>query len=207
MESGGCRILNSHDVDEAARVISEAFIDDPLCAFMLPRRRTRTRTLYKFFRPYTEVNVKNKRGFGYGQPLEGVAFWIAPGQEGLSINIRSLPNFLPLLISMYPIGYIRAKSILARIDELHVKHAVGPHFYLDNIGVLESARGKGTSSKLIRPFLEKADSQGTFAYTDTVTRENVSLYEHFGFECVEEAPVGNSGVTVWALRRGPDSKT
>lgn len=206
METDTYRILDSHDVDEAARVISEAFIDDPLCAFMLPTRRTRTRTLYKFFRPYTEVNVKSKRAFGYGQPLEGVAFWLAPDQAGISISVRSLFSFLPLLISKYPIGYIRARSILAKIDELHHKHAVGRHFYLDNIGVLESARGKGASSKLIRPFLEMADSQGAFAYTDTVTRENVSLYEHFGFECVEEAPVGDTGITVWSLRRGLGSK-
>ncbi|MBI3151889.1 MAG: GNAT family N-acetyltransferase, partial [Chloroflexi bacterium] len=74
-------------------------------------------------------------------------------------------------------------------------------FYLDNIGVLASARGQGISSRLVRPFLEQADEQKVIAYTDTVTRSNVSLYEHFGFECVEEAPVHGTGITVWAMRR------
>jgi hypothetical protein len=54
---------------------------------------------------------------------------------------------------------------------------------------------------LIRPFLEMADSQKTLAYTDTVTRSNVALYEHFGFQCVEESAVSGTGLTVWALRR------
>jgi len=46
-----------------------------------------------------------------------------------------------------------------------------------------------------------ADIQKVIAYTDTVTRSNVALYEHFGFECVEEAPIAGTGITVWALLR------
>jgi hypothetical protein len=30
---------------------------------------------------------------------------------------------------------------------------------------------------------------------------NVPLYQHFGFECVEESPVDGTGITVNALRR------
>ncbi len=46
-----------------------------------------------------------------------------------------------------------------------------------------------------------ADAQKTIAYTDTVTRSNVALYEHFGFQCVEESAIPGTGLTVWALRR------
>jgi len=46
-----------------------------------------------------------------------------------------------------------------------------------------------------------ADSQKVIAYTDTVTRENVPLYEHFGFKCVEENHIASTGITVFALRR------
>ncbi len=84
---------------------------------------------------------------------------------------------------------------------MHKKYASEPHFYLDNLGVLPSTRGQGLSSRLIRPFLEMADIQKVIAYTDTVTRSNVALYEHFGFECVEEAPIAGTGITVWALLR------
>lgn len=84
---------------------------------------------------------------------------------------------------------------------LHKKYANEPHFYLDNIGVLQSARGKGLSSKLIRPFLEMADARKMIAYTDTVTRSNVALYEHFGFKCREEVTIPGTGITVWALCR------
>ena len=195
------RLLTLSDVEEAAQVISQAFVDDPLISFILPFRATRIKTLLKFFRAYGEISIKNKRGYGVGEPLQGVAYWEFPGQESMSVSVKSLGKFLPLLFTMYPIGYFRAKAALNQLEIMHKKYADEPHFYLDNLGVLASARGKGLSSKLIRPFLEMADSQKVIAYTDTVTPANVPLYEHFGFECVEQSPIPSMGITVFALRR------
>jgi ribosomal protein S18 acetylase RimI-like enzyme len=197
------RTLAIPDVEAAAQIISKAFMDDPLTSFMLPFRRTREKTLYKFFRAYGEINIKNDCGYGSGSPLQGVAYWKSPQQENLSISVKSLTLFLPLLFTIYPIGYFRAKAILQIIEELHKKHADEPHYYLDNIGVLPAAQGKGIASKLIRPILHMADSQKAIAYTDTFTRANVALYEHFGFQCVEQRLDTRTGITVYALRRQP----
>lgn len=201
MTDSDCRLLTLSDLEQAARVIAHAFVDDPLISFMLPFKATRIRTLVKFFRLYGEINIKNKRGYGVGEPLQGVAFWKFPEQESLSVSVKSLAKFLPLLFTMYPIGYFRAREILSQIDILHDKYAKEPHFYLDNLGVLASARGKGLSSRLIRPFLEMADSQKVSAYTETVTAFNVPLYEHFGFQCVEQSTIPGTDITVYALRR------
>lgn len=195
------RLLSPTDVERAADVISQAFMEDPLCTFMLPNRKSRYRTLLKFFRLYGELNIKNRCGYGAGEPLQGVAFWQSPDQDDLSISLKSLGKLLPLVFSGYTAGYLRARQVVKQTEALHQKYAAGPHYYLDNIGVLASARGQGFASRLIRPILAQADEQGVIAYTDTVTRSNVALYQHFGFECVEEAPVENTGITVWALRR------
>ena len=146
------RPLTLFDLEQSAQVIAHAFADDPLTSFMLPSRATRLKTLTKFFRVYGEINIKNQRGFGVGEPLQGVAYWKSPVQDSLSISVKSLGKFLPLLFTMYPIGYFRAKPVMAHMESLHKKYADGPHFYLDNLGVLASARGKGLSSKLILHF-------------------------------------------------------
>lgn len=195
------RQLTLSDVEQTAQVIAQAFAEDPLTSFMLPIKATRVKTLLKFFRVYAEINIKAGRGFGVGEPLQGVAFWKFPSQESMSISVKSLGKLLPLLLTMYPIGYFRARKIIDKIDAFHAKHAPEPHFYLDNLGVLAAARGKGLSSKLIRPFLQKADEQKVVAYTDTVTKTNVPLYEHFGFQCVEESFIKETGITVYAMKR------
>jgi GNAT superfamily N-acetyltransferase len=195
------RLLTLADVEPAAKVIARSFADDPLCAFMLPIKRSRIKTLVKFFRIVGEVNIKNQRGYGIGEPLQAVAYWKSPDEQEVSISIKSLPKFIPLLFTLYPIGLYRARAVIRQTDFMHTKYANQPHFYLDNIGVLPEARGKGLSSRLIRPFLDMADQQNVITYTDTVTRPNVALYEHFGFECSQECPVAGTGITVWALRR------
>jgi ribosomal protein S18 acetylase RimI-like enzyme len=197
------RSLTLSDVEPAAQVLSQAFANDPLCVYILPSQKTRVKILYKFFLVYGELNIGNNRGYGIGDPLQGVAYWKSPSQENLSISVKSLGKVIPLFFTLYFAGYMRGKPITTQIDALHKKHVDEPHYYLDNLGVMPNAQGQKLSSKLLGPILQMADEQKVITYTDTVTRSNVAIYEHFGFQCVEECAVTNTGVTIWALRRPP----
>lgn len=199
-DNAGYRTLTLADLEPMAQVLATSFEEDPLVAFILPNTKTRVKTVAKFFRAMGRLNIQNQLAFGAGEPLEGVAVWNFP-DKSVSATPKDLVAFLPLLFSCYPIGAQRARAVFRQLDAMHKKYASEPHFYLDNLGVLPSARGKGLSSKLIRPFLEMADSQRVIAYTDTVTKSNVPLYEHFGFQCVEETHIPSTGITVFALRR------
>ncbi len=194
------RPLHLKDVETAAEVISQAFLEDPLIVHMLPREKNRLRTLKTFFRAMTEINIRGQAVYGTGEPLQGVAFWKFPDQN-VSIPVSALGKFLPLLFTDYPIGYFRVKRALAEQEELYKKYANEPHFSLENLGVLKEARGQGLSSKLIHPFLTLADIHKKMIYTDTYTQTNVALYEHFGFQLMEERKVPHSDLTIWALVR------
>ncbi|NOH04868.1 MAG: GNAT family N-acetyltransferase [Chloroflexi bacterium] len=196
------RLLTLADVEQAAQVIAQAFAETPFMMHMYPLKRTRLTTLVKFFRIYAEKAISHNRGFGLGEPLQGAAFWKFPEQPPLSPGRRSWRKFLPLLLTAYPIGYLRTRSIMKRIRALHVKHAASePHFYLDYVGVIPSARGQGLSSALIRPFLRLADERKVFTYLETMNKVNLTLYEHFGFHCVEQSPVHGTDITVYAFKR------
>jgi GNAT superfamily N-acetyltransferase len=133
--------------------------------------------------------------------LQGVAYWKAPEQKPMSVNVKSLPRFLPLLLTMFPLGALRARRLVEKTEAIHRQYADQPHYYLENLGVAASARGQGVSSRLIRPILEQADAQKALTYTDTVNPDNVPLYEHFGFQCAEAAYIPGTRLTVFALRR------
>lgn len=195
------RQLILSDLESATQVLAQSFQDDPLVSFILPNPKTRVKTVAKFFRAVGRLAIRNGSAFGVSEPLEGVAFWNFPDKQNLSATPKDLITFLPLLFSYYPIGAQKARAVFHQIEENHKKYADEPHFYLDNLGVVASARGKGLSSQLIRPFLQMADEQKVITYTDTATKANVSLYEHFGFECVEENYIESTGLTVYALRR------
>jgi ribosomal protein S18 acetylase RimI-like enzyme len=207
MDGPDFRKLTLSELDQAVEVISQAFINDPLCVFMLPNKRTRLKTLKKFFHAYGTIYIGNGRGYGVGEPLKGVAFWMQPSQQDLSLSIKSLSIFVPIVFTYYPIGYMRARAILKQTELLHQKYANEPHYYLDNLAVLPVEQGKGYSSQLMRPILERANAERVVAYTDTVTRANVPLYEHFGFQVMEECLVDGTGITVWSLKRSPHTKS
>ena len=195
------RSLTISDLEPMAQVLAQSFEEDPLVAYILRNRKTRVKTVAKFFRAMCRINIQNNMAFGVSEPLEGVAIWNFPNQPKTSATLKDLLTFIPLLLSSYPFGAQRARAFFQQNEVLHKKYASEPHFYLDNLGVLPSARGKGLSSKLIRPFLEMADAQKVIAYTETVTRANIPLYEHFGFQCVEESYIPGMGITLYALRR------
>jgi ribosomal protein S18 acetylase RimI-like enzyme len=195
------RLLEQAEARKAADVLLQAFADDPLYAFLVPPKQLRLPTLAAFFQAYSELNTRYRRGYGRGEPLEGVAFWQMPGQARRSINGEYLCAFLPLVFSLYPFVFLRLRRVSWRLQQLRDKYAPEPHFYLDYIGVLPAFQGKGVASRLLRPMLHQADCAGLPVYTDTNERTNLGLYEHFGFRCMEECRVRATGVTIWALRR------
>jgi hypothetical protein len=58
--------LEPTDARRAAYVLAESFVNDPLCAYMLPLKITRTKTLRRFFLPYARINILQGFGFGVG---------------------------------------------------------------------------------------------------------------------------------------------
>jgi ribosomal protein S18 acetylase RimI-like enzyme len=196
-----CRLLTTADLERMANIMSEAFVDDPLYAFMLPNKKTRLRSLNKIFIALSKVNIEKRRAFGVGEPLVGVAYLRMPSRPDMKASMKSPSNFLRPLLTPFPFRHLRARVILKKMSELYKLYADEPHFYLEYIGVLPSAQGQGVASKLIRPLIEKADSEGVIVYLETVNRSNVALYQHYGFQCMEEATVPGTGVTIWAMRR------
>lgn len=198
-----CRLLRAEDVEPAARVLAEALMEDPLCVYMLPSARARRRALYVFFHVMVRIQVDNERVFGTGDPLVGVAIWKKPDQGELSVSVRAIGRLLPLLFTRYPLGLARAQGIVGQTEAMHKQHAPGLHYYLDNLGVVPTARGHGAAGRVVRPFLESADRERVLVYTDTVNAANVAFYEYFGFRLAEERIVSGTGITVYGLRREP----
>jgi ribosomal protein S18 acetylase RimI-like enzyme len=199
----GCRLLLREDVESAARVLAEALDEDPLCVHMLPSRRARQRALRVFFRVMGRISVDNGRMYGTGDPLVGVALWKRPSQGDISIGVRALGSLLPLLLTRYPIGLLRARSVVRETGAMHARYAPGPHYYLDNLGVVPAARGRGAAGCLVRPFLKAAEAEHVLVYTDTINAENVPFYGHFGFRLAEQRAVPGTRIAVYGLLREP----
>jgi ribosomal protein S18 acetylase RimI-like enzyme len=90
-----------------------------------------------------------------------------------------------------------------RIQKAHARHAPGPHYYLEVIGVHPDHQGKGLGSRLMAPMLARADSERLPCYLETQTESNVAFYQKRGFEVVEVMDLPDGGPRGWLMLRPP----
>lgn len=194
------QLLTKMDLERAVMVQSKAFLNDPLWEYLLPNEQKRCAVLPKFFTPLLRFGILNEQAYGIGTPPDGVVVWGIPNQRTrLGAILGS--GFQSILFSSFAPQFIRVRNIFAKFDEMQKRYAPEPHYYLQTISVLPEAQGKGLASKLIKPFLEKADSEYVSTYTETITPENVGLYEHYGFQVMEAYRVSKTDLRLWSFYR------
>lgn len=195
------RRLAMTDADAAAAVLARTFVTDPLWRFLFPERRQRTALVLQAFRTFAAPFIAGSVALGVGDPLEGVAVWSPPGQAPPQPADLLSANLLSLVFSPFLTALPRVAPIFSRFEALQRRYAPEPHYYLSTIGVVPEAQGRGNGSALIRPVLAQADARGLTAYTETMTRENVPIYERYGFVVREELPVTGTDLRIWAMQR------
>jgi citrate lyase synthetase len=60
------------------------------------------------------------------------------------------------------------------------------YYYLQLVAIDSSLKGSGTFRKLVEPLLTRLEHENLPVLLDTHDKNNVPLYEHFGFELVKE---------------------
>jgi ribosomal protein S18 acetylase RimI-like enzyme len=71
------------------------------------------------------------------------------------------------------------------------------------LGVHPDHQGRGFGSHLMRPVLERCDSERIPAYLETDSERNVTLYERHGFRTRSKENLPGGGPPVWFMWREP----
>ncbi len=195
------------DLDAASEIMVQAFVDDPMWAYLVPDEDRRRELLRRFYRSFIRRVIESGEAYGIGRPLQGVAVWVAALQGDDWAARPSELAYLRMLSDPLLASSSNAIALFSALDRLQRRHAPGPHYYLSSIGVAAEARGQGFASRLIRYLLAKADALSLPVYTETVKASNVDIYKHYGFAIVQRLDVQNGPLTIWALLRSPRSRT
>jgi predicted N-acetyltransferase YhbS len=191
------RRLAPAERDAAARVLGEAFADNPSTLVNARGDRERaSRTIraaaniVKLGNPFAYALVADDNGRIVGvlnatrsphcQPTPLEKLRAAPR---LALALRST---LPRVMTM--------ASARARFDPSEEHWHVGP------LGVDPESQGRGVGAALLRAFLEYADRSATPAFLETDVDRNVVFYERFGFRLVGRDDI--LGIDTRFMRRG-----
>lgn len=187
---------------EAIKTTSRAFAPDPLFGFFARTTKQEQKILPVFLGSL--LRDARRHGEVHGAFIDGTlvgsASWLPPTAmpRSYSRELRVQLSCGRALIA----GRNRRTGIrlLNLVDDQHPNE---PHWYLALLGVEPSQQGHGLGSALLKPVLERCDTDITPAYLETQKPENLPFYERFGFRVLNEVRCADSP-PVWLMWRDPD---
>jgi ribosomal protein S18 acetylase RimI-like enzyme len=201
-ESSGLMRLEKADVKAASLMFTRAFYNDPFSLYAFPDIKERDIKL-----PYMN-EISLCYGLRYGkvyttsESYEGGAIWMPPGKWTMTISGMLLAGCLSPVIKMGLKTELKMMPLDKFMEYKHKKLAPFPHWYLALLGVEPQYQKQGYASKLLRPMLEKFDSDNTPCFLETDSEKNYLMYQHFGFEIIDEYVLPEAGIRLWAMLRG-----
>ena len=187
--------LAKAQIKRASEVLARSFQDNPLTTYWIPDEAERKSMLHYIHESALRYAVLDGEVYATSPALEGVALWLLPEKAGEPPPSMSTTRKVKSDVWKRVIHSSDFASLI------HKRHTRFPHWYLWIIGVDPKFQGKGYASALLRPMLARIDQEHLPCYLETETEKNVPLYQHYGFEIIEETVIPDSEVSHWSMLR------
>ena len=146
------------------------------------------------------ISLKFGKVYAPTQKIEGVAAWLPYDKTNLSNWHYIRHGALSVVIGAGKEGRKQLMRYSNLANKKHKQHANFPHMYLYNLAIDPNHQGNGYASRLLKPMLAKLDENNLPCYLETHER-NIPLYEHFGFELIEQISLPEFDENVWLMMR------
>jgi GNAT superfamily N-acetyltransferase len=197
--------LTGAQIPAAAATLARAFYDDPLMVYAIPDPSERARLLPDVYVRMIRFGVLAGEVYVTAGALEGVALWLPPNAKWTRENIEA-SGMHQLATRIGDAAYQRYREVVGREWQARERDMTASCWYLFLLGVEPSRQRRGLGGSLIRPTLERADTDRLACYLETENQNNVAFYLKEGFEMIVNGEeVGTSGVRFWTFRRTPRS--
>ena len=198
--------LEKKYIKPVSLMLSRAFKDDLKEVFPDPEER-RVKTPY-VNELYLLYEFSNSKAFITSPKLEGIAVWIHSNKWKKRPFWRILTSGAIWPAMKIGIKALRKMQALDKyIARKHKELSPNKHWYLAVLAVDPRHQGKGYASKLLNEMLSNIDEEGLHCYVETEGEKNVSMYQHFGFEVVDEFVVPGTNDKLVAMLRKPKTIT
>lgn len=192
-------LLPAHH-DAAARLLADAFIDDPGWVSVGPRRRaSRWRYIYRVCLGSIRV----------GERWCGPSWCITEGGEPVAVLTGCAPGIWPppelrTLAILSPGPLIAGPAVFVRSLRAELifqkRHPAYDHFLVWMFAVSPARQRAGLGRRLMSDALARADADQVPAYLWTGNPDNLPYYRSHGYEVIGESVIPG-GATTWYMER------
>jgi GNAT superfamily N-acetyltransferase len=199
--------LSSSDARTATAILAEAFHDYPVMRYVLGRAGNYEGRLLALVGFFVQARLlREELVLGAHDPagvVVAVALVSLPGER------PSPPALDEHREELWRRLGARARARYERFGEAsHQFDLAAPHHHLNMIGAHPSFAGRGYGRRLLDAVHHQADTMplSTGVSLSTETRQNVALYNHFGYSLQGHAQV-SLGLETWAFFRPARGRT
>ena len=86
---------------------------------------------------------------------------------------------------------------------MQTKRPHKPHWYLSALATHPDWHGQGLGSTVLRPILQRCDSEGVPAYLESTKEKNVAFYRRHRFDLTSTLDLPDGGPTLYLMWREP----
>jgi ribosomal protein S18 acetylase RimI-like enzyme len=195
------RALRHADARAAARVLSEAFRDDPFWLAVGPRAGAHRRIVTWLTNRIELASAVRRPDPAYVAIVDGHARAIALVSAG-GVGAGTLWSTLHAWgLALGGPGTLRRARQVGHV--VGAARPRGAHLYLASLAVAPSHQRRGLGTALMERVLAEAAERDLGLALETMREENVAWYERFGFSV--ESRTSLTGLDVWFMRRARQS--
>ena len=169
--------MENNDIQESAKVLSIAMLNNPLHLAVFQGNSENERL--EIEKMFYELLIK----------LPGIVF-LAKEHKKI-VGVMRMKSCVGREVIDESNEFKDEKNISWRKSIWHKEWAtydlLEQHWHLGPIGVLPSHRGMGIGSRLMQRFCKEVDTCSAKAYLETDLDENVRFYKKFGFEIISKS--------------------
>ena len=184
----------------AGQVAARAYFEADDFSYAPTDPSKKMKFLIKLMNTTFRISLKFGKVYAPTKNIEGVAAWLPHNKIKLSNWHYIRYGVLSALIRAGKEGRKQLMRYSNLANKKHKQLANFPHMYLYNLAIDPRYQGNGYSSRLLKPMLAKLDENNLPCYLETHER-NISLYEHFGFEVIEQMILPEFDNDVWLMMR------
>ncbi len=192
--------LDFSQVEFLVTTLSDAFYNEPQFRYLFPDQEMGRKVLSWFFR-FIGRSGQVSGEIYTTRNIEGGAVWISRGdafpfERLIRKGIRATPFKLGS-------SFRRCINLSTRLQTVHQRLAMGPHWHLMAVGLKPSKLGNSIASALLQLLLSQADSDGLPCYLETFQERDIPFYEDFGFRVEGAGIIPGGELSFWAMMRLP----
>lgn len=197
--------ITRQTLHQAARVLAEAFINEPVSVAVYGSRPADRRVGALKFDFAAALQVAMRRGCPIQISRDGHLAAAASIYPPGAYPIPTIEQWLLIAKSVLSNGWYDVAGWIKWLNQADKHHPALPHYYLEYIGVDPPYQGTGLGSCIMRNLVSKADEAEVGCYLENADPGNESFYQRFGFEPLAEEDV--IGIHTWYLWREPVQNT